>query len=653
MADTAEPGASGTMGHEQPTSSERRRFLKGGGLAGVAALTAAPLAQAAAAPATATSAKVLPRPDEALESGPPEDPVIQSSCGSDYMVDVIKSLGLEYITTNPASSFRGLHEALVNYGGNSAPELLTCTHEEIAVAMGHGYAKIEGKPLAMMVHGTVGLQHATMAMYNAYCDRAPVIVLGGNTLSAEVRQRAEWVHSAQDPGAMVRDFVKWDDQPHSLRSLGESMVRAYQIAMTPPMGPVLLSIDTELQENELPGDEKPRVPKLAKLATPQAETGALEQVAEWLAKAENPVLIADRLVRSQEGMDQLVALAEVLQCAVIDRNGRTNFPSHHPLNQTFRSAALIGSADVIVALEVNDLFASLNSAVDRIHRRASARFRAQAKIVTIGAKDLFIKANFQDFGRFQEVDLAIAADGQTTLPALTEAVRRKIDASQRSVREARREKLAQAQRESLDQMRERATIGWDSSPITTARLAAELWDQIRNDDWSLVGEGLMPGWRRLWPADKVYRFNGGSGGWGLGYFAPAALGAALANRKHGRLSVAFQGDGDLMFAPGTLWTAAHHRIPILYLMYNNRAYHQEVMYVQSMANRMSRGIDRAHIGTALDAPNIDYAMMARAFGVHAEGPIDNPRDLRGALKRALAVVRRGEPALVDAIVEPR
>jgi len=202
-------------------------------------------------------------------------------------------------------------------------------------------------------------------------------------------------------------------------------------------------------------------------------------------------------------------------------------------------------------------------------------------------------------------------------------------------------------------MRREATIGWDHSPITTARLSAELWHQIKDEDWSLVGQGLMPSWRRLWPADKHYRFNGGSGGWGLGYFAPAALGSALANREHGRLSVCFQGDGDLMFCPGTLWTAAHHRIPILYLMYNNRAYHQEVMYVQKMASRMSRGMNNINVGTTLTRPDIDFAMMARSMGVHAEGPVTDPKDLGPAIARALAVVKRGEAALIDAICEPR
>lgn len=631
----------------------RRSLLKSGAIGAGAAIASPAIGQTSPASAK-PAATVVPRPNEAMESGPVDhDPMTQDSCGADYMTDVIKALGIEYVATNPASSFRGLHESLVNYGGNKAPELLTVTHEEIGVAMGHGYAKIADKPLAVMVHGTVGLQHATMAIYNAYCDRVPVIVMGGNTLDAEKRQRAEWVHSAQDPAAMVRDFVKWDDQPQTLRGFGEALVRAHRFAMTPPYGPTLLSVDTELQEQPLPEGKAPAVPRISALAMPHGDTNALDEASKLLAGAENPVILVDRLARNQRGMDLMIELAESLQCAVIDRGGRTNFPSHHPLNQGFRGRTLLGQADVILALEMNDLFASLNAGQDRIHRVSRPITRPGTKIISVGAGDLFFKANFQDFARYQEVDVSITGDAQTSLPYLIEAVRRHINPASKVARDARSASFAKSRQTMLETARREATIGWDHSPITTARLAAELWHHIKDEDWSLVGEGLMPSWSRLWPADRYYRFNGGSGGWGLGYFAPAALGSALANRAHGRLSVCFQGDGDLMFGPGTLWTAAHHKIPILYLMYNNRAYHQEVMYVQKMASRLSRGMENIHVGTTLHNPNIDFAMMAKSMGVYAEGPITDPKDLGPAIARALKVVKSGEPALIDAVCEPR
>ena len=233
-------------------------------------------------------------------------------------------------------------------------------------------------------------------------------------------------------------------------------------------------------------------------------------------------------------------------------------------------------------------------------------------------------------------------------------MKRLADADRKTAFDARRKRLENSYHTMVEQWKADATLGWDASPVTLARLCAELYDQIRNDDWSLVGNGIRVTWpRRLWNFDKVYRWIGSSGGAGVGYNAPASLGAALANRKYGRLSVSIQGDGDLMFAPGTLWTAAHHQIPILYVMHNNRAWHQELMYVQAMSNRHGRGVENAHIGTTITDPNIDFAMMAKSMGVYAEGPVINPRDLAPALKRALAVVRKGQPALVDVVTDPR
>ena len=570
------------------------------------------------------------------------------------MAEVLNTLDIDYLAMNCASSFRGLHEAIINHTRNK-PEILTCPHEEIAVSMAQGYAKIEGKPMAMICHGVVGLQHATMAIYNSWCDRVPVYIMIGNIVEADKRAPgAEWVHSAIDPAALVRDFVKWDDQPASLQHFAESAVRAYKVAMTPPMAPVLLSLDAELQENPIADRDRLRIPKLAKVVPPVGDSGAIAEAAKMLVAAQNPAVICDRMSRTPAGMARLMELAEALQCAVVDQAGRMNFPSRHPLNQGARRGAVVGQADVVLAIEMNDLWGSLNSFSDRIVRSSRPNFKPGTKIITLGSRDLYMKANYQDFGRFNEVDLAIAGDGEASLPALTEQVKRLTDANRKSAFEARGKKLAEAHHAAREHAKADATIGWDASPITTARMCAELYAQIKAEDWSLVGNGIRITWpNRLWNFDKSYRWNGGSGGAGIGYTAPASAGAALANKKHGRISVAIQGDGDLMFVPGTLWTAAHHRIPILYVVHNNRAYHQEYMYLQAMANRHSRGITNAHIGTTLTDPNIDYATVAKGFGVYGEGPITDPKDLEPALKRAVAVVKRGEPALVDVVTDPR
>jgi acetolactate synthase-1/2/3 large subunit len=501
----------------------------------------------------------------------------------------------------------------------------------------------------------VGLQHATMAMYNAWCDRVPIYVMGGNIVEANKRMAgAEWVHSAIDIGALTRDFTKWDDQPTSLQHFAESAVRAYKIAMTPPMGPVLLSLDAELQENPIQEAETLRIPKLAKVKPPQGDSGAIAEAAKLLAGAENPVIICDRLARTPAGLARLIELAETLQCAVIDNAGRMNFPARHPLNMSFRRGPVLSQADVILALEMNDLWGVLNQFSDRIVRSYRQVYKKDAKVVTLGSRDLYLKANYQDFARFQEVDLAIAGDGEASLPALTEAVKRLIDEGRKSAYDARGKKLATARLAMIDQAKSDATLGWDASPITTARMCAEVYAQIKDEDWSLVGNAIRNVWPlRLWDIKESYQWNGGSGGAGVGYNAPASVGAALANKRHGRLTIAFGGDGDLMFVPGTLWTAAHHRIPLLYVLHNNRAYHQEVMYLTAMAARHGRGVENAHIGTTLTDPNIDYATVARGFGVYGEGPITDPKELAPAIKRALAVVKHGEPALIDVVTDPR
>ena len=634
----------------------RRDFLRNAA-AGAAAFAATPTLPAKP-PAPERGSTQPPAMSPAAEVGTPSPAEVLTAdrTGSDFMVDVIKSLNIEYICSNPGSSFRGLHESIINYGGNKNPEFITCLHEESAVGMAHGYAKIEGKPLLVFAHGTVGLQHASMAVYNAYCDYVPVIVIGGNIIDATKRMPpVEWTHSVQDAAAMLRDFTKWDDLPISLPQFAESAVRAYKIAMTPPMMPVVLIADGELQENPIPADAKLSIPSLALATPPQGDSAAVAEAARLLAAAENPVLIVDRAARTAAGMALLVELAETLQAPVVDMGGRMNFPTRHPLNQTWRGRDEISNADVILGLELADFWGAIHSYRDQMERTSRPLTKPGAKLISISSTGLFFKSNYQNFQRYPEVNLDMAADAQATLPSLIEAVKKQLPASRKSALQDRGSRLAAAHQQTLQNARESATYAWDASPISTARLCAELWAQIKDEDWSLVSTiQFVSRWpMKLWNFDKYYQFIGGSGGYGIGYGAPSAVGAALANRKHGRLSVNIQCDGDLMYAPGVLWTAAHHRIPLLTVMHNNRAYHQEVMQVQIMADRHSRGVDRVKIGTTIDDPGIDYAKLAQGMGMYAEGPVSDPKNLGPAIRRALDVVKRGEPALVDVHTQPR
>jgi acetolactate synthase I/II/III large subunit len=628
---------------------ERRKFLKGAAAGTIATLvTSSGVAVAAAPPAPPQAGSPA---QKVVAAAVEKDPVgavevlTTDRPGSDFMVDVIKSLGFEYLASNPGSSFRGLHESLINYGGNKAPEFITCCHEESSVALAHGYSAVEGKPLLVLAHSTVGLQHASMGVYNAWAGRAPVIIMVGNTLDATQRRPGvEWYHSAQDAAAMVRDYTKWDDTPMSLQHYAESTVRAYRVAMTPPREPVVIVLDSDLQERPVAKDAVLSIPKLTVDGPLQGDSGSVAEAARMLVAAENPVVLAGRVATTPEGMQRLAAFAEALQVPVIDEGG--NLPSRHPLVAS-GGPALLRNADVILGLEPPDFWGAVHRFRDQLERSYQETIRKDAKLISISTMDLYIKSNYQDFERYQPVDLAMAADPEATLPALTEAVNRLITDDKKRAFQERGKRIAAAGRAAIERERTAATYGWDASPISLPRLSAELWAQVKNEDWA----GGMPGFE--WNYEKHYQRTHISSAAGVGFHAPSSVGAALAHRKNGRIYVTLQTDGDLMYAPGVLWTAAHSRIPLLMVMHNNRAYHQEVMHIQRMADRHQRGINNAGIGTTLLEPNIDYAKLAQSLGWYAEGPINDPKDLAPAIKRALAAVKRGEPALLDTVTQPR
>lgn len=637
--------------HPPDGEPARRGFLRQA-VAAAGAATAAAGAVAQTAQAQAPAAAAQPAKAEAAHGANKSDDNLIEHPGSDFMIDVIRTLDIDYISTNPGSSFRSLHESLVNYGGNKKPELLTCLHEESAVAMAHGYAKAAGKPMGVFLHGTVGLQHASMAIYNAWVDRVPVMLIAGNGMDANKRRPGtEWNHSVQDAAAMVRDYIKWDDNPASLQHFAESTVRAYKIATTPPMEPVLIMADIDLQEDGV-HDTTLKIPKLSRSIPPMGDSAALAEAAKWLVEAKSPVIVADRMARSQAGVDALVKLAEALGAAVVDMGGRMNFPNQHPLCHSDRRRALVREADVVLLLEVADPWGQFNSFSDpqKIQRYVAAK---GVKIVNLSMQDVFIHSNYQDFQRYMPVDLSINGDAQASLPALTEQVMKLMTPERQRVAAERAAAHGEQARKSKAATRESAARGWDVSPVSTARLAMETYDVLKNEPWALVVSDRIPWARALWPATKHHQFLGGSGGQGVGYGAPAAVGAALANKAKGLLSVTFQPDGDLMYAPGVLWTAAHHEIPLLMVMHNNRGYHQETMHLQRMAALHRRRPDTALIGNEIDNPAIDYAKLAQAHGVWAEGPISDPKMLKPALQRALAVVKSGRPALLDVVCQPR
>lgn len=642
----------------------RRKFLKEALVTGTAAVLAKPGASAAQSATDKTPDVERPHPALiAAETGAPslmEAPAADAAHignpGSDLMVDLLRIAGIDYVAAMPGSTFRGIHESIVNYAGDVHPQLIVCTHEEASAAIAHGYAKVAGKPMACLVHSTVGLQHASMAIYNAWCDRVPMMVLAGNIADATKRRPGvEWYHTAQDLGALVRDYTKWDDYPMSLQHYAESFMRAYTMSVTPPMEPVLIVADTELQEQPIADPRDIRVPLLRVTTPPVASGDALATAAAMLCGAKAPVIVADRAVRTQAAMDTLVRIAESLNAPVIDQLGRMNFPTSHYLNHTSRQAKLLAQADVILALEVGDVWGLTGTVPDTIERPSKPRGHGDARVISISTAYLYGKSNMQDSERYSAPTLPVAGDAEASLPGLLHAVLAAITPAQREIVAAREQPMKLAFAEMRNNAREAATRAWDGSPISTARLCQEVWNVIRHEDWAMVSPpnpiSMWP--LRLWDFTKTYQFIGSGGGYGVGYGAPAAVGAALAHRDAGRIAVNIQTDGDLMVLPGALWTAAHHALPLLTVMHNNRAWHQETMHIQRMASRRDRHPERGTMGTLLQDPPIDFAAMAKSMGMWAEGPVSEPGELGPALARAMSQVKSGKPALVDVLTQPR
>ena len=633
---------------DAPTGAvDRRSFLKGAA-AGAAGAASTIVARTAAAQQSGPGRPGVARPTEAdarADFVPPEPrPGAQfiRYPGSDYMVDVLKTLDFDYVAVNPGSAFEGIHESLINHGGNRKPEILTVLHEEAGAAIAHGYAKAAGKPMMTLMHGTVGLLHASMGLFQAWCDRVPVFAVVGHLRNpTSVVNRP---HSAQDMGALVRDFMKMDDEPTNLEVFGNIAMRAYTIGRTPPMGPTLLVVDSELQEEPIADPAKLTVPRLSMPSIPQGDSAAVREAARLLTTAERPLIRTGKLARTPAGWERLVELAELLQ-APVDVGGYgswQDFPSWHAL---YGSGGSDYRPDVILGLELNDMTASV--------RAVSA---TGGKTISICSEYLSQGHNIHDFGTYSEVDVAIAGDGEATLPALIEEIKRQSAGGAARLRVERGRVIAAAHKALREREIDDARYGWNGSPISVPRMVAELGRQIQNDDWAIVsGHQFTGNWqRRLLNHDKFHRYNGDCGGFGIGYDTPASVGGALAHREHGRRSIGIVGDGDFNFVgAGALWTAAHHKIPLLLIVHNNRAYHAEVMLVQRTAARRGRGNANVDIGNVITDPAPDYAKIAQGFGVYAEGPIADPAALAPALERALARVRGGEPALLDVISQPR
>jgi acetolactate synthase-1/2/3 large subunit len=572
---------------------------------------------------------------------------------SDIIVDLIKRYGFPFITLNPGASFRGLHDSLVNYGNNEPPMML-CNHEEIAVQIAHGYAKATGKPAAVILHDLVGLLHACMAIYYAYMDRVPVFIMGatGPMDESKRRPRIDWTHTALVQGNAIRDYVKWDYQPTSIHGVPESFARAYSIMTTEPQGPVYMCYDAALQEEPL--TETVAMPPLNAVPTPSPmapDPQAIQAIADKLLKAEHPMFIAEFVGRREGGFENLVKLAETVGAGVWDNGQSLNFPNKHPLSLSMDKKSL-RHTDLLVGLDVRD-WEKQTTELNSTTRELESLMPANCDYVEVGFGEINISKWAMDYGRMQPCSIRALGDTSIGIPELTRICGERIakDPKLQARIAERKVSIGKRHDEVWTKWQEDSRKDWDASPITFGRLAHEVWEVIKNEDWVLTANDLKKQVRKQWDFDKAYRHPGTE--LGTSTQIGISIGVALAHQAAGRLVVDIQPDGDLMFDAGALWVAAKYKVPMLVVMHNNRAYYNDWEHQIRMAKLRGTDEKKAHIGMDLFGPEPDFAGLARSMGCYGEGPIDNPKDIRPALERAIAEVKKGRLALVDTITQHR
>ena len=575
--------------------------------------------------------------------------------GSDLMVEVLRELGIKYIALNPGASYRGLHDSMVNFEAGKGPEIIMCTHEEIAVALANGYARVTGDIMATGLHNVVGLQHASMAIFNAWCDRTPILNLGGGgPQNATHRRSTDWVHTALVQGNAVRDYVKYDDQPNSVDAIPESFLRAYRIAMTEPRGPVYICLDTDVQEEKI---SIPMVVPHAQLfrppSGPAANPESLRQASRLLAEAQWPVIVAGELGRNPKALPPLLDIAEELGAAVIDSDGRYAFPSTHPLNLTNAREDALRDADVVLALDVPSLGVPLGPSV-RERGNFAPVISPSCKVIHITLLDLERQSWVSDAMWLLPVHVPIAADTAVALPQLLEQLRERIRnnaESSRQVRE-RRAKIEAIYNQARKKSQEWIEKNWDEKPISQARFFGEINKRMQGKAWALVSAHGRR-WREVIEVTEPAHGIGGGRGGGVGYGLPSSIGAALGHKESGRLCVSIIGDGDFLMTSNALWTAAKYQIPLLVLVMNNRSYYNDEEHQERMAKWRQRPVENKGIGIRIEDPAPDLAAISRALSVDAFGPITEPDQLGSIVDKAIAIVEGGKPAVVDIITQPR
>jgi acetolactate synthase-1/2/3 large subunit len=555
--------------------------------------------------------------------------------GSDVIAEMLRRLGIRYAALNPGASFRGLHDSIVNHLGNEAPQLLLSLHEEHAVAIAHGYAKVAGEPMAAILHSNVGLMHGSMAIFNAWCDRVPVLVLGatGPVDAARRRPWIDWLHTAADQAALVRPFVKWDNQPASLAAAIEALLRADRLARTAPQAPVYICFDQALQE--APVAALPALPDPKRFQPPAPalpDRGALEAAAALLREARAPVILMGRVSRKPGDWARRVAFAETLGARVVTslKLGAA-FPTDHALHAGApslfldeTSASALRAADVVLSLDWLDLGGTL--------RQAGVPNRAG--IVQVSADYQLHHGWGMEHQALPPADLHLPSEPDATLHALADLM--SVGPGKLPEEEATAPALGAPA---------------EDGPLDIVTLAASLGHGFAGERVTFVR--LPLGWQgALWHFRHPLDFLGGDGGAGIGSGPGMLVGAALALRESGRLPVAVLGDGDYLMSAAAFWTAAHYRIPLIAVIANNRSFYNDEVHQERVAKERGRPVENKWIGQQIGDPEIDLAAIARAQGLVGFGPVTRPRELMDRAREAVRLARAGGAVVIDARVLP-
>jgi thiamine pyrophosphate-dependent acetolactate synthase large subunit-like protein len=565
--------------------------------------------------------------------------------GSDCIAEAIRALDIPFVALNPGSSYRGLHDSLVNRLGNERPQMLLCLHEEAAVALAHGWAKVTEQPMLAVVHANVGLMHGMMAVYNAWCDRTPLILLGANGPVDATQRRPwiDWIHTTRDNGQLLRNFTKWDDQPASVGAAYESILRARKIAATSPRAPTYVVLDVSLQEQKL--EHPPALPD-PKRYLPPAPVGPAADVAEAVAKrmleAERPLILMGRVSRSEADWAARVKLAETLGAVVMtDLKLAAAFPTDHALlgapPGTYASgggAELMRQADAILLLDWVDPAGAFKGVFKNEP--------VPAYVMNVSLDQHLHLGWSMDYQGLPPADLSIMADADPTAQAVLAAAQRLG---------ARKKPAWPARKAAAPAAAPAPAMGDAGGPIAVPMLAAAMQKAVAGRTISLIRHPLS--WAgHLWPMKHPLDHLGSDGGGGVGSGPGTSVGAALALRDRGRLAVTILGDGDFMMGSSAIWTAVHYKIPLLIVVANNRSFYNDELHQERMARERGRPVENKWIGQQMKGPEIDLAMIGRAQGAKGFGPVTRLGDLGKTLDEAVAAAAAGEVVVVDVRVEP-